>query len=260
MLSLARQALEDQRIVPYYQPKVDLRSGAVVGFEALLRWRLPGRAVQTPARIAAAFDDLTLAAEISDQMVERVIRDLVHWREQGIDVGHVAVNASAAEFRRGHFAERLLERLHQAALPVNSLQLEVTETVFLGRGAECVEHALKTLSTAGMKIALDDFGTGYASLSHLNQFPVNILKIDRSFVEKVEDRASRAPIIDAVVNLGKSLDIEVVAEGVETIVQHDFLLAAGCNQGQGFLYAPAIAAKRVPALLQARTSPVRLAA
>ena len=260
MLSLASDAISDGRILPYYQPKLDLHSRQVVGFEALLRWREPNRGIQLPGRIAAAFEDLTLAAEISDQMINGVLTDLVAWRSRGVVVPHVAVNASAAEFRRGDFAERLLEKLHRAAVPVSQMQLEITETVFLGRGAECVEQALKTLSAAGMKIALDDFGTGYASLAHLNQFPVNILKVDRSFVSKVVAPVASAPIIEAVINLGRSLGIEVVAEGVETKVQHDFLLSAGCDHGQGYLYSPAVPARRVPAMLQAFACGEKLAA
>lgn len=250
MLSLARDALTDGRICPNYQPKVDLRTGNIAGFEALLRWQHPEKGWQLPNSIAAAFEDLSLASEISERMINQVVADLVAWRAEGIEVGPVAVNASAAEFRRGDFAERLLEKMHKASLPVEALQLEITETVFLGRGAECVERALKTLSGAGMKIALDDFGTGYASLSHLNQFPVNILKIDRSFVHAVQGTTTTAPIIDAVINLGKSLDMAVVAEGVETQIQHDFLINAGCNQGQGFLYSRAVAAAEVSAMLQ----------
>jgi diguanylate cyclase (GGDEF)-like protein/PAS domain S-box-containing protein len=260
MLSLAKDALAENRIVPFYQPKVALGSGRIVGFEALLRWRHPKKGVQPPATIAAAFEDLTLAAEISDQVIDAVLADLVRWRSAGIDVGHVAVNASAAEFRRGDFAERLLEKLDAARVPVSALQLEVTETVFLGRGAECVEHALKKLSAAGMKIALDDFGTGYASLSHLNQFPVNILKIDRSFVSAVPFKLAHAPIIDAVVNLGRSLEIEVVAEGIETQMQHDFLVGRGCAYGQGYLYSPAVPARRVACLLREFSETVRIAA
>jgi diguanylate cyclase (GGDEF)-like protein len=253
MLSIAKDALADGRIRPHYQPKVDLRTGAVAGFESLLRWQHPKGGWQPPSSIAAAFEDLTIASDLSDRMIDQVLADIVTWRAGGIDVGHVAVNASAAEFRRGDFAERLLERMHKSAVPVEVLQLEITETVFLGRGAECVERALKTLSLAGMKIALDDFGTGFASLSHLNQFPVNILKIDRSFVDDVKTANSRAPIINAVINLGKSLDMEVVAEGVETQVQHDFLINAGCHQGQGFLYSRAVPAAEVAALLRNRS-------
>jgi diguanylate cyclase (GGDEF)-like protein/PAS domain S-box-containing protein len=249
MLSLAREALDEKLILPFYQPKIDLKSGAPAGFEALLRWRHRGRGIQLPGTIAAAFDDLDLAASISDRMIDQVIKQVADWLERGVPFGHVAVNASAAEFRRGAFGESLLERLHQASVPTSFFQLEVTETVFLGRGADCVEQALKLLSSAGMKIALDDFGTGYASLSHLKQFPVDVIKIDRSFVRDLEDDPEDAAIVRAVINLGQSLDIEIVAEGVETAAQERFLVSQGCDYAQGFHYAKAMPAGRVPRFL-----------
>jgi EAL domain-containing protein (putative c-di-GMP-specific phosphodiesterase class I) len=221
------------------EPQLDPR------FEALLRWKDPRRGYQSPDTISAAFQDLNLAAEISDRMIDLVIADLRRWREEGVEVGHVAINAAAAEFRRGDFAESLLERLETASLPPRLIQLEVTETVFLGRGADYVERALKTLSAAGVKIALDDFGTGYASLSHLRQFPVDLLKIDRSFVREIEADADAAAIIRAVVNLGKSLEIETVAEGIETAAQHALLVEKGCDYGQGYFYSRAVSAAEV---------------
>lgn len=253
MLSVTRDALNDNRIEPFYQPKVDLVSGELAGFEALLRWRHPGQGLQLPHTIAAAFQDLELAAKISDRMIDRVTRDIRRWREEGLEVGHVAINAAAAEFRRGNFAERLLERLHDANIPAPMIQLEVTESVFLGRGAEHVERALKTLSRAGVQIGLDDFGSGYASLSHLKQFHVDVLKIDRSFISGLGEESENAAIVRAVINLGKSLGIRSVAEGVETASQAAYLAAQSCDFGQGFLYGRAIAASDIPALIQGWT-------
>jgi diguanylate cyclase (GGDEF)-like protein/PAS domain S-box-containing protein len=255
MLGIAREALKSDLIVPYYQPKVDLRSGEVAGFEALLRWRHATRGIQAPDTIAAAFEDLSTAAAISDRMVEKVIADMRVWLDQGLSFGHVAINAAAAEFRKGDFAESLLERLHRAQIPPARLQLEVTETVFLGRGADYVERALKTLSRAGVQIALDDFGTGYASLSHLKQFPVDVLKIDRSFVSDLAADPDAAAIIGAVITLGQSLAIEVVAEGIETIDQAQRLSHKGCHYGQGHLYSQAIPAEQVPEVMARLAQP-----
>lgn len=260
MLTVARRAIQDDLIMPFYQPKVELTSGSVVGFEALLRWRHPTRGIQAPASIAAAFEDLELAAELTDRMLEQVIADMVTWLNRGSNFGHVAVNAAAADFRKGDFAERLLERLDKNSIPRNCLQVEVTETVFLGRGAGYVERALKTLSAGGIRIALDDFGTGYASLSHLKQFPVDIVKIDRSFVKDIEHHAEDAAIIKAVIGLGRSLDIEVVAEGIETCDQAAYLISQGCRVGQGYLYGKAAPAARVPGLLRTRNHRLPLAA
>ena len=131
----------------------------------------------------------------------------------------------------------------------------MTETVFVGRGAECVESALAKLSSAGVRIALDDFGTGYASLSHLKRFPVDVLKIDQSFVRDVEEESEDTAIIKGVINLARSLKIEVVAEGIETMGQLRFLIANGCHVGQGYLFSRAVAGSQVPLLLQQETGP-----
>jgi EAL domain-containing protein (putative c-di-GMP-specific phosphodiesterase class I) len=206
------------------------------------------------AAISAAFEDMTSAAEISDRVKDGVLDDVQVWLDRGDPIGHVAINAAAAEFRRGDFAEVLLRKLRNRSLPTECLQLEVTETVFLGRGAEYVERALKALSAEGIKVALDDFGTGFASLLHLKQFPIDVLKIDRSFVTELQVNPDDGAIVDAVIGLGNSLRMEVVAEGVETRAQHDFLEALGCNTGQGYFYSPAVPAASVRALLKLQPS------
>jgi diguanylate cyclase (GGDEF)-like protein/PAS domain S-box-containing protein len=249
MIQLARNAIRDDQIMPYYQPKLDLATRSIVGFEALLRWRTPRGEIGMPGLLGAAFEDLEVAAQISDRMIECVIADMRAWLDKGIDFQNVAVNASAAEFRRDNFAERVLERLHRAEIPPRCFQLEVTETVFLGRGAEYVHRALALLSMRGVKIALDDFGTGYASLRHLKQFPVDIIKIDQSFVRDMAVDAGDEAIVNAVINLGRSLGIKVVAEGLETEEQERRLVELKCDFGQGFLFSRAVAARRVPALL-----------
>jgi diguanylate cyclase (GGDEF)-like protein/PAS domain S-box-containing protein len=256
MLSVAREALTQELIEPHYQPKYDLRTGELDGFEALLRWQHPTRGLQGPDTIAAAFEDATLAAEISDRVIDRVIRDMREWQDAGVRFEHVAVNAAAAEFKRGDFAERVLERLHRAQLSPRCLQIEVTETVFLGRGAEHVEEALRLLASEGVQVALDDFGTGYASLSHLNHFPVGVIKIDRSFIKNLEASAHDAAIVRAVINLGRSLGIKIVAEGVETAAQAALLRRYRCHSGQGYLFGKAEAAAGVPAICSSRAHEV----
>ena len=240
MLQLARDALANDWIVPHYQPKIDLSTGRISGFEALLRWDHPVEGLQSPDTIAAAFHDLDLAASISDRMIKLVIADIVRWSDEGLKFGHVAINAAAAEFRRGNFPETLLGRLAQANVSPTQIQIEVTETVFLGRGAEYVETALRLLNAAGVSIALDDFGTGYASLSHLKQFPVNAIKIDRTFVRDLHEDPDDAAIVRAVISLGKSLGIEIVAEGIETPAQAAYLRKYGCDYGQGYLFGAAV--------------------
>lgn len=250
MIALARDALGADRILAFYQPKVHLGDGGLYGFEALLRWRHDLNGIQLPATLSAAFEDIELAAAISDRIIDQVIVDMREWLDRGLPFGHVAVNAAAAEFRGDCFAESVLQRLEQAGIPPRLFHLEITETVFLGRGAEYVERALKLLSEAGVSIALDDFGTGYASLRHLKQFPVDVIKIDRTFVQNMETDPEDAAIIEAVLNLGKSLKIDVVAEGIETASQASRLREMNCRYAQGFLFSKAVAASRVPALIR----------
>ncbi|MGI4876287.1 MAG: EAL domain-containing protein [Janthinobacterium lividum] len=250
MLTEAREALQDDRIVPFYQPKVDLVTGQIAGFEALLRWNHHRNGLQPPECIAAALEDNEVSARLTDRMIDRVIRDTRQWLQSGVDFRKIAINGSAADFLRGDFADRLLGALQRADIPATCFEIEVTETVFVGRVAKNVERTLNTLSAAGVTIALDDFGTGYASLSHLRQFPVDVLKIDRSFVHKLvriddEDVA----IIQAVIGLAKSLNFTTVAEGVETPVQALQLKAEGCDLGQGYLFSRAVAASRVAGLV-----------
>ncbi len=250
MLSIAASALNSDLITPFYQPKVDLRSGAVIGFEALLRCFTKDGRPQGPDIMAAAFEDSGLALRLSDRMVDGVVRDIAAWRAAGHDFGHVAINAALAELRRGDFAARLLTKLAQAGIPPESIQVEVTESVLLGRGIDQVEQTFNELAQAGIRLALDDFGTGFASLTHLKRFPIEIIKIDRSFVRDLQIDEEDGAIVDALIGLGRALKIEVVAEGIETVQQRDFLAALGCRTGQGFLFGSAIPADRIGALLE----------
>jgi EAL domain-containing protein (putative c-di-GMP-specific phosphodiesterase class I) len=213
---------------------VVLASGAIGGFEALLRWQHPRGGIQSPEKIAQAFNDTELGTAIGERMRSCVLNDMRGWLDAGLTIGRIAINASAAEFRRGDYAERVLEELRRTGVPAQCLEVEVTESVFLGSSTQLVERALRTLSTEGVTIALDDFGTGYASLSHLKRFPVNTLKIDRTFVGGLESDAGDAAIVKAVVSLGHNLGIEIVAEGVETAFQASLLQRMSCDLVQGY--------------------------
>ena len=251
MILLAREAIDASRIEPFYQPKLDLRSREIIGFEALLRWRGPDGQIQLPEKLEAAFENVDVAAALSESMITQAVADMRGWLDSGVAFGHVAVNASAADFRREDFAESVLEKLATAGVPASMLQLEVTETVFLGRGSEYVHSALSLFNSEGVHIALDDFGTGYASLRHLKAFPVDVIKIDRSFVRDMETDPGDDAIVRAVIGLGRSLGIDVVAEGVEQERHVERLLNYGCHLGQGFLFARAQPAAMVPSLIAA---------
>lgn len=248
-LALARSAISEGSVDPHYQPKVELESGRIVGFEALLRWHHWAHGVQLPESVGEAFRDYELASKIGELVQWRTLSDLGRWLRQGLPVGCIAINAAPAEFMRDDFAEKLLNRLREFNIPSRFIEIEITEHVFSDRGPHYVGRALQTLKESGVRIALDDFGTGYSSLSHLRDFPVNVLKIDRTFVEKVTSDCDARSIVSALITLARSLRIDVVAEGIETERQRVVLQQEGCPFGQGYYFGRAIPAKQVPALL-----------
>jgi EAL domain-containing protein (putative c-di-GMP-specific phosphodiesterase class I) len=243
--SEVREALENNQIEPFYQPKVSLRGERLEGFEALLRWRHPD-GLRSPAALMAAFDDHEIATALFRRMLDRVVADISHWRRLDLRFGHVALNTSAADYSSIDLADRVLDCLQAAGVPPSCLGIEVTETVLLGRDAELVGPALRKLSKAGISIALDDFGTGYASLSHLQEYPVDVIKIDQSFIRGIGSDAGSQAITSAVLGLGRSLGMTVIAEGVETLEQAELLRIAGCEQAQGFLFAKPLPGDEVP--------------
>lgn len=249
MLLVAREGVESGRILAYYQPKIDLNSGRVVGFEALLRCNRPGHPPLLPESFAQAFVDRELALAISRQMIARVLDDIRAWVDQDLAFGHVAINTGPADFHADDFAERLLSEIELRGLRPSMIELEVTEGVFLGRGSHHVARALSLLSERGMRIALDDFGTGFASLVHLKQLRVDVLKIDRSFVAGIGQDLDDTAIVRALIGLGTSLGIMIVAEGIETPEQAHFVRRHGCDIGQGFLFSPARPPEEVPAMI-----------
>lgn len=249
-LSLARFAVRERSISPFYQPKVELETGRIVGLEALFRWRHPSSGIQLPDTVAAAFREYELASQIGEQMHAAVLRDIATWERKGIAAGPVSINAAPVEFLRDDFAERLLRLLEQYDIEPAALEIEVTEHVFLERGTDFVRRALEALSRAGIRISLDDFGTGYSSLSHLRDFPVDVIKIDRSFIAEMNREPEIASIVGGVIDLARNLRIQVVAEGIERREQAERLIEMNCEIGQGYLFGRAMKADEVAAALR----------
>jgi len=218
-----------------YQPKVAIRGGAIVGFEALLRYVSPQGTLELPDTLAEAFNDYELAAKIGELMQHRVARDIRRWLDADVPFGRVSINAAPAEFLRDDYAERLLHILEQTHVPAACVEVEVTEHAFVERGREYVARALDMLKAAGVTISLDDFGTGHASLSHLRDFPVDLIKIDRSYTMQIAKDEEIAALVAGVIHLACSVGLEVVAEGVETTQQFEMLRAMGCHFAQGHL-------------------------
>jgi diguanylate cyclase (GGDEF)-like protein len=245
-----RAALASGQIVPYYQPKICFTTGAIVGFEALARWQHPQKGLLTPGYFGSAFENPELATAIGSSLIRQFAADLGQWCRCGLNPGRVAVNFSSAEFRKPDLAGDILSVLSEHDVPPARFEVEVTETVFLGHGSEVVPATLQRLHDSGILITLDDFGTGFASLTHLKQFPVGHIKVDQSFVRNVVQDQGDAAIITAVIGLGRSLAMQVTAEGVETVVQADRLSAMGCDYAQGYLYSRPMAGSHLPWFLR----------
>lgn len=239
---LAKLAVASKLVVPFFQPQYSLLHKRVTGFEALMRIKL-GDQILTPDAIECAFENVDLATRLGNEMLRKVLEQVRLWRKKGFAFGLVAINASGMELLSKGYVEQLLDALSRSGVPPNCIEIEVTENVLMGRGAERLIDVLRRLREAGISVALDDFGTGFASLTHLKSLPINRIKIDKSFVRDITLDQEDAAIVSATVGLAHALSLGVVAEGVETRQQAQFLQGAGCDVIQGYLTGcPALAA------------------
>lgn len=248
-----RLALKRQEFVLYYQPKIDFVSGMVVGVEALIRWHHPQRGLLLPAQFVPIAEECGLIVPIGRWVLREACAQACAWRKTGLPPITTAVNSSALEFRAKDFLENLRSTLAATTIEPHSLQLELTESVLM-QNIESSESVLLAVADMGIKLAIDDFGTGYSSLSYLSRFPINTLKIDQSFVREINGSADNSTIVSAIINMGRSLNRSVIAEGVETRYQHEFLLQQHCDEGQGDYYSPPLPARDLEALLHAGAS------
>jgi EAL domain-containing protein (putative c-di-GMP-specific phosphodiesterase class I) len=244
-----RRALEAGHFRVHYQPQVDLESGRVLGAEALIRWTDPELGPVPPGDFIPLAEQSGFIVALGDWVLRQSVAQAAQWHSQGRSLV-VSVNVSAVQFHREGFVERVAQALAEARLPPALLELELTESILIHDAPQALLR-LQALSQLGVKLAIDDFGTGYSSLGYLKRFPLDRLKIDRSFVRGLPDDASDAGIVSAIVNLGRALQLEIVAEGVETEAQRQFLRASGCAQYQGFLFAPALDSASFEARLKA---------
>jgi diguanylate cyclase (GGDEF)-like protein/PAS domain S-box-containing protein len=231
-----RHALERNEFVLHYQPKVNVRTGAITGVEALVRWRHPTRRLIRPSRFISIAEESGLIVPIGKWVLREACRQAKNWQREGLLPMKVAINVSTVELRAKNFVEGVRSTLSETGLAASYLELEVTET-FLMQDATSTALVLHELKDLGVQLALDDFGTGYSSLSHLRRFPIDTLKIDHSFIRHLTTDASDAGIVSAVVNMGKSLRMRVVAEGVETLEQYTLLKKHRCPEAQGFYFS-----------------------
>jgi diguanylate cyclase (GGDEF)-like protein len=248
-----RRAFENQQLEVYYQPQYDARTLRVAGAEALLRWFHPQRGRIATADFVAVAEETGLIGDIGRWTLQQVCRDLQRWRSAGIAVPSIAINVSGRDFTRQEVLLRLSRVVEEAHLPASLFELELTEGVLM-QDVEGGQRSLLALKEFGFALAVDDFGTGYCSLSYLKRFPLDTLKVDRAFINDITVDEDDAAIVRAIIGLGHNLDLKLVAEGVETQAQLEFLRTAGCDLIQGFVMSEAVPGDALVSLLGATAS------
>jgi diguanylate cyclase (GGDEF)-like protein/PAS domain S-box-containing protein len=238
------RALSENQLVLHYQPQIDLLSGDVVGVEALVRWRHPQRGLIPPAEFIPVAEECGLILPLGQWVLHTACRQVRSWLDAGIDMGEMAVNISAHQFRQPGFAQTVQAVLAETGVPGERLELEITESTVM-HGVDEAIQTLAQLKAMGVRLAIDDFGTGYSSLAYLRRFPIDRLKIDRSFLADVDTDADAAALVTSIVLLGRSLGLQLVAEGVENFAQAQFLRTLECERVQGFHFYQPVSAEEV---------------
>jgi diguanylate cyclase (GGDEF)-like protein len=250
-----RRAIERDELVLHFQPIVDPRDGLLRKVEALVRWDDPNRGLVPPVEFIPFAEESGLIDEVGEWVLEALCRQRVAWQADGLDP-EVTFNVSPRELRRTVFAEHLRSRLGAHGLDPGRVTVEVTESAAMGDYG-VTEPVLRDIAAAGFKLAIDDFGAGYSSLSRLRDLPVQLLKIDRSFLRDVPERSEATAVVTAILELAQALGMETVAEGVETIEQRDLLIERGCPLAQGFLLGRPAPARDLEPLLRRAASHVQ---
>lgn len=233
-----RQAIEKKEFSLFYQPIVSLNTDKVVGFEALLRWRHPERGMVPPAEFIPVAEETGVIVTIGKWVLQEACRQMKQWHDlcPSSESLVVSVNLSARQLEQKHIVEDVFKILNETGLNPSCLKLEITESVIMSN-AEAAEERVRTLRDLGVRVSIDDFGTGYSSLSYLHRFPIDTLKADRSFISRIGTSGENSEIIKTIISLARNLGIEVVAEGIETPEQLDFLRQMDCSYGQGYYYS-----------------------
>jgi EAL domain-containing protein (putative c-di-GMP-specific phosphodiesterase class I) len=242
-----RRALERQEFSLHYQPKVNLKTGEITGAEALIRWTHPTRGPLSPAQFIPVAEDCGLILPIGNWVLREACKQARAWVDVGLPLGTMAVNISTMEFRDDRFLDGVSAILKETGLDPGSLEL--TESVLMKR-AESTESILKTLRARGVQLAVDDFGTGYSSLSYLRKFPIDALKINQSFVHQITTDPDETGIVTEIISMGRSLKLRVIAEGVETQKELEFLQAHQCEEAQGYYFGRPVTPQQFARLLE----------
>jgi EAL domain-containing protein (putative c-di-GMP-specific phosphodiesterase class I) len=231
-----RGALARHEFVLHYQPKASLVSGEITGFEALLRWQHPTHGLVPPLQFISVLEDTGLIVSVGEWVVRTVCEQIRAWQNRGLSLYPVSVNLSARQFQQHDLDSCVGKTLQTTGIDPRLLEFELTESILM-KEAETTANALQNLKAFGVQISMDDFGTGYSSLAYLKRFPLDVIKIDRAFIRDVTTDPDDATIAVAMIKLAHSLGLKVVAEGVETRAQLDFLIKHGCDEMQGFYFS-----------------------
>jgi EAL domain-containing protein (putative c-di-GMP-specific phosphodiesterase class I) len=244
-----RTAISNDELIVCYQPQVQAETEEIVGFEALVRWNHPTNGTVYPDDFIPIAEETGLILPLGDLILKTVCRDIKRWRDNGLHNVRVSINFSALQVEQDDFITNIVSALEKFDLPGDSIEIEITENVIM-RDMSQVIHKLRELTQLGIKIAIDDFGTGYSSLSYLQQFPINTLKIDKAFIGSIHVNEGATSIVNAIVAMAKGLKLNLIAEGVETDPQLEYLKSLGCQEIQGYLFGKAEGADRTEELLQ----------
>lgn len=243
-----RRCIENEEMHLHYQPQIDLRTGRIIGLEALVRWQHPERGMISPMEFIPLAEDTGLIEPLGEWVLRHACQRFQAWLMSGLNFGKIAVNLSTKQFRLRRFEQTVMSILMETRLAPQYLELEITESSAMENAEEAI-HMLNCLSKLGLSLAIDDFGTGYSSLAYLRRFPINKLKIDRSFVNDIDEDGSDSAIAKSIIDLAHNLKLEVLAEGVEHLDQSHWLLSKGCNQVQGFYYSKPLPEDQLLALV-----------
>ncbi len=251
MLSELRRAIDNEEFTLQYQPQIQMKTQEISGFEALIRWNSDQYGFVSPDEFIPLAEESGLIIPIGDFVIRQVCKQLSLWHASGFEDFKVAINMSSLQIHKHNLVQYITDCLDRYQLKTSDIELELTETAFTDN-ISSLTSALHQFKDAGIRTALDDFGTGYSSLSYLSQLPFDVLKIDRSFVSYLDSNVNSSSLVDAIISMGRSLNLEILAEGVETTLQRDYLVSKGCDYIQGYLYSKPLIPDSIGRFLQDR--------
>jgi EAL domain-containing protein (putative c-di-GMP-specific phosphodiesterase class I) len=251
LLNALKTAVKEKQFEIYYQPQVDGLTGDIVGMEALARWIHPKLGMVFPDKFIPLAEETGIVVDIDRFIMRKAFEQFLHWQRSGFNPGKLALNISIKNLEKNDFLDMLKRELNKVNFNKDNLVLEVTESGVMKEPLKTI-NILNNISNLGIRIAIDDFGTGYSSLAYLKRLPINKLKIDRSFIKNLPDNDEDVVIAKTIINLAQNLDLNIIAEGVETKQQLDFLIENNCNIIQGFYYSKPLPVAEIQVLLESK--------